>query len=161
MAWLDENQIFEWAKEFQFKNKKFPTRASGKIPGTTEDWNTIDAALRYGYRGLEGGSSLSMLLNGRRAENRKRASEVTLTFDYIWVQARKFYIEHRTWPSTQGWCDNGISWANINQAIRQGTHGLGFTGKTLKEFISEKLVKILESERNAAHEEANDSGSVS
>ena len=59
---LAEEQIIKWAKAHFKKQEKWPTTKSGKINGTDEDWAAINQALREGYRGLKGGSTLSKLL---------------------------------------------------------------------------------------------------
>ncbi len=62
-------KILEWADDYYRRVGDYPTSASGPIHGTPgETWGSVNLALRYGYRGLPGGSSLSRLLRqkGRR-----------------------------------------------------------------------------------------------
>lgn len=51
-------QIRQWAHEHRVKHGAWPTGKSGPIPGTSETWAIVDDALRKGFRGLPGGSSL-------------------------------------------------------------------------------------------------------
>jgi len=55
-----------WAIAWRRKTDQWPRVKSGRIPGTTERWSRVDEALRKGFRGLPGGSSLARLLAGRR-----------------------------------------------------------------------------------------------
>lgn len=66
-------EILKWAKSFRRKTGAWPTRRTklaADSHGTT--WSAINAALRLGLRGLEGGSSLAKLIEGRRDESRTR-----------------------------------------------------------------------------------------
>jgi len=64
---LTMDQILAWAHAHHAAHGCWPTVASGPIPGAPgEDWRKIDAALRYGYRGLLPGESLRELLTGLR-----------------------------------------------------------------------------------------------
>ncbi len=61
---LTIKQILGWAKRHHKRNDRWPTKGSGKVIGTKdEQWGTIDAALKGGFRGMAGGTSLSQLLN--------------------------------------------------------------------------------------------------
>lgn len=60
---LKERQIFQWAKAHWLRTGRWPNEHAGPImeaPG--EVWKNIDMALRQGYRGLPGGSSVYRLL---------------------------------------------------------------------------------------------------
>jgi hypothetical protein len=60
---LTEEQILAWAQSYRRANGVWPRYRSGPVaeaPG--ESWARIDSALRYGRRGLGGGSSLAKLL---------------------------------------------------------------------------------------------------
>jgi hypothetical protein len=64
---LTEDKIMTCAQAWRRKTGGWPRRDSGPISGTSgERWSAVDAALKRGYRGLPGGSSLSRLLAGRR-----------------------------------------------------------------------------------------------
>lgn len=64
---LTEEQILAWADAHRERQWKWPTRSSGPVKeAISETWAGIDAALRQGYRGLPGGSSLARLLAERR-----------------------------------------------------------------------------------------------
>jgi hypothetical protein len=61
--WLVQEQILAWAAAHRQRTGKYPTKQSGPVAEAPwETWGTIDCALRTGYRGLPGGSSLARLL---------------------------------------------------------------------------------------------------
>ncbi len=65
---LTGEQILAWADAHYRRRKRWPSRHSGRIPRSGgETWRSVDDALRLGYRGLPGRSSLSKLLDKHRA----------------------------------------------------------------------------------------------
>jgi hypothetical protein len=69
---LTEGQILAWAEEHHARTGLWPTLYAGPVGSTGEVWLALDHALRDGYRGLPGGSSLFLLL--------KNAGKVTGDF---------------------------------------------------------------------------------
>jgi hypothetical protein len=64
---LTAAQVVGWAKTHHRRTGDWPTRESGAIGGVPgETWHGVDLALRGGYRGLPGGSSLGRLLREYR-----------------------------------------------------------------------------------------------
>jgi hypothetical protein len=64
---LTPEQILAWAEAHQRRTGEWPHSKTGKVTGNpAETWSGIDQALRAGYRGLPGGSSLADLLQQRR-----------------------------------------------------------------------------------------------
>jgi hypothetical protein len=64
---LSAGRVRAWAREHYRRTGSRPTAASGPVaeaPGET--WRGLDEALRRGYRGLPGGSSLAALWRGQR-----------------------------------------------------------------------------------------------
>jgi hypothetical protein len=60
---LTAAQVVGWAKAHHRRTGDWPTRESGAIGSVlSETWHGVDLALRWGYRGLPGGSSLGRLL---------------------------------------------------------------------------------------------------
>jgi len=68
---LTVGQIRRWAARHFRQRGSWPLRKSGLIAGTTETWYGVDDALRRGYRGLPGGSSLSHALGNEAVRMRK------------------------------------------------------------------------------------------
>jgi hypothetical protein len=66
-------QILAWADAHGAWAGDWPRTGSGPVPeGPGESWRRIDNALRYGLRGLEGGSSLARLLEQARGVPARR-----------------------------------------------------------------------------------------
>jgi hypothetical protein len=64
---LQIDQIMAWADAHHKAHGVWPTKRSGRIKGSNKmTWRGVDHALRDGWRGLPGGSSLSRLLAERR-----------------------------------------------------------------------------------------------
>jgi hypothetical protein len=63
---LSFKQLLEWADEHHARIGSFPTKKSGDVLGTEENWSKIDTSLKVGNRGLAGGSSLAKLLDRHR-----------------------------------------------------------------------------------------------
>jgi hypothetical protein len=86
---------------------------------SSETWSAINAALRFGWRGLQGGSSLHILLRERRTR---------LTYESILARCDTFYAEYGGWPTEDdkrpvpGHPDE--SWQNIAAALSGGLKGL-------------------------------------
>jgi hypothetical protein len=64
---ITEAKVLMWADEHYRLTGSWPTQDSGLVNNAPEEtWNALDLALRGGYRGLPGGSSLARLLDRRR-----------------------------------------------------------------------------------------------
>jgi hypothetical protein len=69
---LTIRKILKWANEHRARTGTWPTTRSGAIEGVAlETWHGIDQALRNGYRGLSGGTTLSRLLARYRRASKK------------------------------------------------------------------------------------------
>ncbi len=80
---LTLRQILAWVDAHAERTQCWPARESGRVHGAPrEKWHLINAALRHGYRGLKGGSSLAKLLNQYRR--------------IAWWEPRKDYA-HQIW----------------------------------------------------------------
>jgi hypothetical protein len=78
IARVTERQILAWAKAHRKKTGQWPRASSGRIPSAKGlTWSTVDAALRQGYRGLPGGSSLGRLLGRKKDSDRGPAPPMT------------------------------------------------------------------------------------
>jgi hypothetical protein len=74
---LTAAQIVGWAKAHQHRTGQWPTSDSGAIGGVPgETWHGVDLALRWGYRGLPGGSSLGRLLRAFREGSGRPAARL-------------------------------------------------------------------------------------
>jgi len=95
-----------------------------EAPG--ESWQNVDAALRGGFRGLPGGSSLTQLLAERRGvRNTKDLPLLTEEQILAWADAR--HAITGLWPRcTLGRIPGtpGEEWRNVDAALRDGSRGL-------------------------------------
>ena len=106
-----------------------------EVPG--EQWRNVDAALREGFRGLPGGSSLTQLLTeGRGARN--QADLPALTEGQILAWADAHHARTGEWPRcTMGPIAEapGEEWRNVDAVLREGLRGLP-AGSSLPRLLS-------------------------
>jgi hypothetical protein len=124
---LNLESILAWADSYRVRTGRWPSAGSGTIPESPSDtWDSINAALARGNRGLPGGTSLAALLKTHRGGSARQA-KLTLTVELIlaWTEAHR----RRTgkWPSA----DSGPvleapseNWRALNTALQEGLRGL-------------------------------------
>ncbi|MBV9125082.1 MAG: hypothetical protein JO112_17135 [Planctomycetes bacterium] len=67
---LTPAEVWRWASAYYKRHGIWPNSNSGKVPESPkETWHGVDLALKGGYRGLPGGSSLAGLIRGFRQQN--------------------------------------------------------------------------------------------
>jgi hypothetical protein len=118
-------QIFDWADAHFEKFAQPPSQTSGRIPKTRVTWGAIDQMLVDGYRGLPGGSSLSLLLDGRYPVRSRHPPPLKIKDILVWAKA--YHRKHKKWPTqkSSGFAGNsGITWGAVHQALRGGYRGL-------------------------------------
>jgi hypothetical protein len=121
-----EAQILTWADAHRNGTGSWPNTKSGPIAGTRfENWNQVDLALRYGRRGLAGGSSLGRLL----AERRGNPENVRPSLDEATILAWADAHHERTgsWPGQESGVivsAPGETWAAVNTALIVGRREL-------------------------------------
>jgi len=120
--------ILRWCDAHRRRTGCWPRRDDGPVgggpPGLT--WLQVDAALRYGLRGLPGGSSLPRLLAAHRG-HRHRQALPPLTEAAILRWAEEHHRRTGRWPSCRSGPVPGApgeSWPSINSALWQGHRGL-------------------------------------
>lgn len=149
MKSITEEFIKGAAKEFYNETGRWPTRVSGWYDPLNDTWGNIDAALRYGYRTLPGGSSLSKLIHLTCKPPRSVTPKFNLTYDYIWSLAKEYYVKHEEWPRIDsGIISGGLTWKKIDLAIRQGGHGLPFSKETLCSFLRKRILSMVTNEND-------------
>ncbi len=124
---LTEDQIVVWARFHHEKKGEWPTENGGLIlGGDGETWAAVDAALRGGYRGLAGGSSLPQLLAAQcGTRNPRDLSPLTLEIILAWVDAH--HVRTGEWPSYYSGPiveAPGETWLGIHKALVDGRRGL-------------------------------------
>jgi hypothetical protein len=119
-------EILAWADAHHEATGLWPAIKTGPVavaPGET--WKRIDAALRGGFRGLPGGSSLARLLSRHRGKT--QTGRQNLREDLILAWARDHRRRSGRWPAqTSGpvLAAPGESWRAINNALGEGLRGL-------------------------------------
>src|SRR5262249_35993332 len=118
---LTEAQILAWADAYHAKTGKWPVEHAGPIAGTNgEGWKNVDAALREGFRGLPGGSSLARFLGARRGV-RNQATTPPLTEEMILGWADAHHRHTGKWPRSHAGpiADApGETWAAVEAALK-------------------------------------------
>jgi len=136
---LTENEVLAWADAFHVRTGRWPTARSGpvaQVPG--ENWNAVSDALRSGFRGLPGGSSLARLLAQERGV-RNRQGLPSLTCSEIIRWADLYHDRRGSWPNlNSGPIPEvaGETWKGVNVALMHGRRGLP-GGTTLKRLLWE------------------------
>jgi hypothetical protein len=124
---LTEQKILRWADAHHKAHHRWPSERSGPVAGTAgETWPGVNQRLRYGGRGLPGGSSLSQLLSRRR---RPRGSTplADLSVGQILTWADAHRAASGKWPhgdSGRVADATGETWKAIDQALRDGWRSL-------------------------------------
>lgn len=124
---LQADRILEWADLHHARTRMWPQRMTGPVVDAPwETWSAIDRALRWGYRGFPGGTSLAKFLiqNGRK---RGRQHRPDLSFGHILNWADAHYIRHGRWPTAATGPVEGApgeSWASLQSALLMGYRGL-------------------------------------
>ena len=95
------------------------------MPATGETWAAINQRLRYGLRGLPGGSTLAQLLEVRRGVPVGRTPP-DLSEEQILAWADAHFAVHKKWPAESSGPVPGTNetWIAIASALRAGRRGL-------------------------------------
>lgn len=124
---LTKQQILTWASAYRKRAGAWPTLRSGVVsdaPGET--WCAVDAALSQGGRGLQGGSSLALLLKQHRGLRHKRYLP-RFTVGKITAWARAHYRRTGKFPTAISGpvLDSpGDTWMAVQVALHLGRRGL-------------------------------------
>jgi len=124
---LSEDQILAWADKHNSLRQEWPSLKTGTILGAREEtWENVDAALREGFRGLPGGSSLARLLEAHRGiPNRLNAPRFTQTQILQWADA--YFDRTGKWPNRESGSileASGETWKRVDYALAKGCRGL-------------------------------------
>src|SRR5262249_44052115 len=124
---LTLEKVMDWIDAHRERTGRWPTMKSGPIDGTDgEKWANIDAALKTGGRGLEGGSSLARLLSQKRGvRNPQDLPDLTAPTILAWADAH--YERRGEWPKSDSGPidgDPGATWKGVDVALIQGLRGL-------------------------------------
>ena len=136
---LTYKQILKWANSHHHRTGEWPKQTSGLVldsPG--DNWRAIDMAMRLGYRGLPGDSSIAMLL-GKRRRSPRTTDQSSLTLKSVLGWAEAHHSRTGTWPTR--FCgpvrgERGETWLGVNEALRFGRRGLP-AGATLAKRLAQ------------------------
>jgi hypothetical protein len=124
---LTRKTIMKWATGFHQETGSWPTMLSGPIPEAPGDsWQTVDAALKHGRRGLRGGSSLARLLD-EYGKKRNHLALPRLSYKKILSWADAHFRRTGDWPNGEGGAvvdAPSERWESIDNALRAGSRGL-------------------------------------
>ena len=111
-------------------------RCSGAIPGTDATWQVVNSSLQSGFRGFDGGSSLSQLLHECRGHT-PQAMKPKLSIEQILDWADQYYAVNEKWPSLKSGKIQGTheTWCGIGH-VKGGGRGLP-AGSTLGQLFKE------------------------
>jgi hypothetical protein len=134
---LSVEQILKWADAYFDQNGYYPRKDAGPVlNGGCETWNRINTALRFGFRGLPGGTTLKRLLAEHRGlDTRCNRPEVSIAQILTWADA--FHQAQGKWPNeASGPVADAppITWGAIGRCLRKGGRGLP-GGMTLRALL--------------------------
>jgi len=133
---LAREQILAWADAHFRRTGKWPTKGSGRIPGTRETWYKIDTALSFGFRGHPGGTKLTDLLAAERGvRHRNKPPALNQTTIRSWIET--WHARTGEWPNCRSGAipeSGGETWAAVANAFTRGNRGLA-PGLTLERFV--------------------------
>jgi hypothetical protein len=136
---LSLRKIHAWACAHRETTGLPPDAYAGAVRGVPDErWSSIDSALRYGRRGLPGGSSLTALL-GRSIDPAAKGKRPDLTVDQVLAWADAHRAATGRWPTyasgpVKG--EPGEKWVNLGRAFLLGRRGLP-RGTSLARLIAE------------------------
>jgi pyrroloquinoline quinone (PQQ) biosynthesis protein C len=120
-------EILRWVDAHFARTRKWPTVNSGKVrEAPSGNWRAIDLALRLGFRGLPGGSSLAKLL-AEKCGIPNRMSRPRLTYTQILAWADDHKRRTGRWPNQNSGpvlAAPGETWRGIHRALKRGDRGL-------------------------------------
>src|SRR6516165_2796423 len=124
---LTIEQILGWADSHKSRTGCWPHAGSGAIPESLGDtWSAVNMALRRGYRGLPGDSTLTQLL-GEFRQKEPGLAKPPLNVEDILAWARSHRQRTGRWPSVVSGTvldAPGETWRGIDTALRNGFRGL-------------------------------------
>jgi len=136
---LTRRQILAWAEAEQRRTGKWPKKRSGPVlEASGETWLRVDIALRYGYRGLPGGSSLAQLLaEAHGLGNSARRPRLVRSQILGWIddhcQRTGRFPSNLSGPVL---AMPGETWQGVDKALRTGLRGLP-KGSSLARLLAE------------------------
>ena len=125
---LTLERVLAWADAHHAATGTWPTFDSGKVHGAVREyWAHLDTLLRVGGRGLQGGLSVSRMLQKYRGLRDQRERE-PLTIDEILVWGDAHHAVNGVWPSRESGpvrdAPHNLTWSEVGAALNLGRRGL-------------------------------------
>jgi hypothetical protein len=124
---LSVRKIRIWARAHHDATGRWPDAHAGPVRGVTDElWSAVDAALKFGRRGLPGGSSLVELF-GRSIDPAAQGPRPELTVEQVLAWADAHRAATGRWPTMLSGPVAGApgeKWVNLDAALRLGRRGL-------------------------------------
>jgi hypothetical protein len=134
---LTAQQVAAWARAHRQRTGQWPHVRSGRVRGSNgENWGSINNLLRFGGRGLAGGSSLSSFL-ARHCGHRNPKDLPPLSEAQIWKWAQAHRRRTGGWPRVKSGPvpeAPGETWNGIDRALTRGRRGMP-GGSSLYQFL--------------------------
>ena len=135
---LTYRQILGWADAHHKRTGKWPIAESGPVEDSGgETWKGIDHALRHGFRGIPGGTSLARLLHEYRGvPNKRDLPRLSVRQILAWADAHR--QQTGEWPHcTSGPIEgsSGETWGQLDQDLSHGYRGLR-SGSSLAKLLA-------------------------
>lgn len=126
-------QVRDAMRDFRRRHGRWPRHTdAGEVPGIGGSWASVAHALRRGFRGLPGGSSLFMERDGV-------VPRQTLTMQAIKDAVMAFHKAHGSWPrhATRERSPLGYCWAIVDRKLKKGLIDEAPKGSSLTAIVRE------------------------
>jgi len=124
---LSLRKIRTWARAHREATGRWPDAYAGPVRGVPDEmWSAVDAALKFGRRGLPGGSSLTALFR-RSLDPAAQGNRPGLTVEQVLAWADAHRAATGRWPTAASGPVDGVpgeKWINLEAALRLGRRGL-------------------------------------
>ncbi len=136
---LSLRKIRTWARAHRAATGRWPDAHAGPVRGVSDEmWAAVDAALKFGRRGLPGGSCLTALFRPS-LDPAARGNRPELTVEQVLAWADSHRAATGRWPTATSGPVEGVpgeKWVNLKAALRLGRRGLP-RGTNLTRLIAE------------------------
>ena len=141
---LTLNQVLAWADAHFERTGRWPTQQSGAIDAADDEtWAAMDIALRRGFRGLPGDTSLARVLTRYRGKKNPRDQQ-PLTSARILAWADAHFARTGAWPTRHSGPVHdapGEDWRLIDGALCKGLRGLAGGSSLLRLLVAQRQVR--------------------
>jgi hypothetical protein len=135
---ISVEDVLAWADDHYARHDAWPTSHSGEIPGTEQNWTSINACFQNGCRGLTCGGSLATFLEKHRGV-RVGKGPPDLSEAQILAWADLHFAAHKKWPTEDSGAipETREIWEHVSNALRRGRRGLR-GGSSLAQLLAER-----------------------